>query len=154
MSKYLTKQLELTRNKLLSDVKKLDAGVIDVQPDGLNNTIHWHIGHILTVAEKFLFGYPEKSQHVPENYIGLFGNGTKPADWTGVVPTVEELTKQLTEQLGRIKQIPTEHFEKVLEQPIFGQNTFGELAAVLACHEANHIGQIHAMNFTVKAAGK
>ena len=77
-------------NLPLSDVKKLDAGVIDVQPDGLNNTIHRHIGHILTVAEKFMFDYPGNFQHIPENYLGLFDNGTKPADSTGVVPTVEE----------------------------------------------------------------
>ncbi len=154
MSKYLTKQLELTRNALIGDIKKLDADVLDVQPNGFNNTIHWHIGHVLTVTEQFLFGYPKESQHIPENYKALFGNGTKPADWTGDVPAVAELTKQLTDQLERIKQIPAEHFEKELDQSILGQNTFGELAALSAYHEANHIGQIHAMNFTVKAAKK
>ncbi len=154
MSKYLTKQLGLTRNALLGEIEKLDAAVIDVQPNGFNNTIHWHIGHVLTVTEMFLFGYPEKSQHIPESYKGIFGPGSKPADWSGEVPAVAELTKQLTEQLKRAKQIPAEQFEQQLEKPFLGQNTFGGLAAMSAFHEANHIGQIHAMNFAVKAENK
>lgn len=154
MSNYLIKQFEMTRNGLLGDIKKLDANVLDIQPNGFNNTIHWHIGHILTVTEQFLFGFPKQTQHLPENYMPLFTNGTKPADWSGNVPTVETLTSQLTEQLERIKQIPVEQFEQKLEKPFLGQHTVGELATLGAFHEANHVGQIHAMNFAAQIAEK
>jgi len=154
MSNYLMKQMELTRHGLISDIKKLDESVMDVQPNGFNNTIHWHIGHTLTVVEQFLFGYPKKSQHIPENYYALFANGTKPSDWNDDVPSVNELTKQLNEQLERIKQIAIEQFEQKLEKPFLGQDTFGGLVAFATFHEANHVGQIHAMNFAAQAATK
>lgn len=154
MSQYLMNQFDLTRNALLGEVNKLDESVIDVQPEGFNNNIHWHVGHILTVTEQFLFGFPEQSQHIPENYMDLFGNGTKPADWVGNVPAVADLAKQLTEQLERIKQIPAAQFDNKLEQAILGQDTFGGLATLAAFHEANHIGQLHAIQFAAKASKK
>src|SRR5699024_1841212 len=81
----LIKQTEITRNGLLADVDKLDDKLFDVQPTGFNNTIHWHIGHILTVTEQFVFGFPKQSQHIPKHYYDLFTNGTKPSDWSGDV---------------------------------------------------------------------
>src|SRR5699024_9965470 len=89
--------------------------------------------------------------HIPENYTKLFGNGTKPADWTDDVPSVDTLSEQLSEQLDRMKEIPVEQLDEKLDQPILGQNTFGELACMSVFHEANHLGQIHAMQYTAKA---
>lgn len=154
MSSELIKQLELTRHALLGEVKKFDEKVLHVQPEGFNNSIHWHIGHVLTVTEQFVFGYPNQSLHIPANYIDLFGNGTKPADWNEDIPPVEKLTEQLTEQLERMKQLSPDHFEQKLLKPFLGQDTIGGLSAMSAYHEANHIGQMHAMNFTIKAANK
>lgn len=154
MTNYLIKQTEITRNGLLADVDKLDDKLddklFDVQPTGFNNTIHWHIGHILTVTEQFVFGFPKQSQHIPKHYYDLFTNGTKPSDWSGDVPSVATLTEQLKDQLDRIKQIPAEQFEKKLDKPLFGQDTFGGLTAFAVFHEANHIGQIHAMDFAAQ----
>lgn len=147
---YLIKQAEITRNGLLGDVDKLDTELMDVKPEGFNNTIHWQIGHILTVSEQFLFGFPKQTQHIPKHYYDLFTNGTKPDDWSGDVPSVDTLTNQLKDQLERMKQIPTEQFEQKLEKPLFGQDTFGGLAAFAVFHEANHIGQIHAMDFSAQ----
>src|SRR5699024_4061443 len=151
MSHDLFKQVEITRNALLNEIRNLDSDVVDVQPKGFNNTIHWHIGHVLTVTKQFLFGFPDKSQHIPENYTKLFGNGTKPADWTDDVPSVDTLSEQLSEQLDRMKEIPVQQLDEKLDQPILGQNTFGELACMTVFHEANHLGQIHSMHFTAKA---
>ena len=81
-----------------------------VQPKGFNNTIHWHIGHILTIAEKFLFA---GNQQIPENYNELFGGGTRPSEWPEEVPSVEVLLSQLKDQLQRIKEIPNERFKEI-----------------------------------------
>src|SRR5699024_6238836 len=131
MTNYLIKQTEITRNGLLADVDKLDDKLddklFDVQPTGFNNKIHWHIGHILTVTEQFVFGFPKQSKHIPTQYYYLFTNGTKPSDWSGDVPSVATLAKQLKHQLDRIKQRPAEQNEKKLHNPHFGQDTFGGL---------------------------
>jgi len=145
MSELLFKQFELTRGKFLEAIEGIEESVLDVQPAGFNNTIHWHIGHVLTSTEQFLFGFPHQSKNLPENYIGLFGYGTKPADWSGQVPTLEELIQQLKEQLTRLIEFPAERLEVKLDEPFLGLHTVGELANLSLFHEAHHLGQIHAM---------
>lgn len=145
MSDLLFKQFEMTRGFFIKNIESITPEQASVQPEGFNNTIHWHIGHVLTVAEQFMMGYPKKSQHLPENYIELFSNGTRPAEWSGDVPSVEVLAQQLKEQLGRIKEVPAEILNKNLKTPFLGLETFGELANMALFHESYHLGQIHAM---------
>lgn len=151
MSELLLKQFELTRRNFLKNISSIDQATTDIQPKGFNNTIHWHIGHVLTVTEQFMFGFPKKSTNLPELYIQLFGNGTKPADWSGEVPSVEELTSKLQEQLGRLTELEVSSFNEKLNQPFLGLETFGELAGMALFHEANHLGQIQAMKKIVLA---
>ena len=49
------KQFEITRGALLTFMETLDDKTADTQPEGFNNTIRWHIGHVLTAAEVFMF---------------------------------------------------------------------------------------------------
>ncbi|MFU0790058.1 DinB family protein [Virgibacillus proomii] len=145
MSQTLVEQFAFNRNMLLMEMDKLDESLIDVQLEGLNNTIRWQIGHILTVAEQFLFGFPNQSAHLPENYVSLFGNGTKPADWPEEVPSLAELKDQLKDQLRRVMDLQPDYFATKLEKPFLGQETIGGLAKVAVFHEANHSGQLHTM---------
>lgn len=142
MSESIKKQFELARTSIFKTVESSSKEVFDVQPQGYNNTIRWQLGHVLVAAEQFLFGGLDK---LPNEYGALFGYGSKPANWEGEVPTMEELIEQLKAQLSRIKEIPAEHFQEKLPEPIFGCTTFGELAGFTAWHESNHNGQIHAM---------
>src|SRR5699024_12869645 len=97
--------------------------------------------------EQFVFGFPKQSQHIPKHYYDLFTNGTKPSDWSGDVPSVATLTEQLKDQLDRIKQIPAEQFEKKLDKPLFGQDTFGGLTVFAVFHEAIKIVGIVSLYF-------
>lgn len=152
MSDLLFKSFELTRSYFIKSVEALDEAILDVQPHGFNNTIHWHVGHVLTVAEQFMFGFPKKSTSLPANYMALFATGTKPADWQGDVPSVQELIVQLKEQLKRMKEIPAESFNEKLKTPFLGQETFGELANFSVFHESLHLGQMQAMKRVIDAA--
>ncbi|CAH2714522.1 hypothetical protein BACCIP111895_01694 [Neobacillus rhizosphaerae] len=152
MSELLFKSFEVTRRYFVKNVEMLDEGLVDVLPEGFNNTIHWHVGHILTVAEQFMFGFPKKSTNLPANYIELFATGTKPADWHGDVPSVQELTAQLKEQIKRIKEIPEGSFNERLKTPFLGLETFGELANFAIFHESLHLGQMQAMKRVIEAA--
>lgn len=149
MSELLFKQLELTRNNFIKRVEPIDKEIADVVPSGFNNNIHWIIGHVLTVAEQFLF---TQSNHLPANYKELFGNGSKPADWNANVPTVDELLVQFRDQLERIKEIPVEQFNERLERPFLNLETRGELAGMAIFHEANHLGQIQTMKRMIETA--
>jgi uncharacterized damage-inducible protein DinB len=152
MSELLFKHFELTRSLFVKNVDALDECIVDVQPKGFNNTIHWHIGHVLTVAEQFMFGYPKKSSHLPEKYMNLFASRTKPADWQEDVPSVSELSAQLKEQIERIKEIPAASLNEKLKSPFHGLETYGEVANFAIFHESNHLGQIQAMKRVIETA--
>ncbi|WP_242220492.1 DinB family protein [Bacillus cereus group sp. BfR-BA-01380] len=153
MNNLVFKQFGMTRSYFIKNVESLSKEIVNVQPNGFNNTIHWHIGHVLTVAEQFMLGFPHKTTHLPANYIELFGNGTKPADWKGDVPTVEKLIIELKDQLVRLQQIPAERLNEKLEKPFMVLETFGELAGLTLMHEANHLGQIQAMKRIIEHTG-
>lgn len=145
MNQLVFKQFEMTREYFIKNVESISKELNDVQPDGFNNTIHWHTGHVLTITEQTMFGFPNVTTHLPTNYIKLFGNGTKPADWTGNIPAMDQLVEQLKDQLTRLKQIPPEQLDQDLDTPFLGCKTVGELAGLTLMHEATHMGQIQAM---------
>ncbi|MDG4850093.1 DinB family protein [Peribacillus frigoritolerans] len=145
MNQLVFKQFEMTREYFIKNVESISKELNDVQPDGFNNTIHWHTGHVLTITEQTMFGFPNVTTHLPTNYIKLFGNGTKPADWTGNIPAMDQLVVQLKDQLTRLKQIPPEQLDQDLDTPFLGCKTVGELAGLTLMHEATHMGQIQAM---------
>jgi len=140
MSELVKRQFELGRGNLLKDIEGSAKELFDVQPEGLSNTIHWQVGHILTVAEGFLFG---ANGQLPAEYNELFGYGSKPSAWGNDVPSVETLVEQLKSQLERIKEIPNERFQDQLPEPVLGNSTYGELVSFTAFHELTHIGQVH-----------
>ncbi|MCM3719033.1 DinB family protein [Fictibacillus phosphorivorans] len=150
MNELTFKNFELARSFFLKHLGELDKEVAQVQPEGFNNNIHWHVGHVLTIAEYFMFGYPEKTKHLPLNYIELFNRGTSPADWKGEVPSLSELTEQLKDQMARIKEIPEERLQEKLEKPLFNFTTFGELMNFAVFHETYHLGQMHAMKKVIE----
>ncbi len=102
-----------------------------MQPEGFNNTIHWHVGHMLTVAEQFMFGFPKKSESLPANYMEFFATGTKPADWHGEVPSVQELSVQLQEQLNSIKRFRLQAFLNDWKNHFSGKKPLGKLPTLL-----------------------
>ncbi|WP_442599605.1 DinB family protein [Neobacillus sp. D3-1R] len=150
MNNLVFKNFEMTRGFFLKEVEGISQEVASFQPDGFNNNIHWHIGHVLTVTEQFMFGFPRKTTNLPPNYLELFGNGTKPANWTENVPSVEELVVQLKDQVGRLNGISEDSLNKSLIKPFLGLETFGQLANMALFHEANHLGQIHTMKRIVQ----
>ncbi|WP_404328348.1 DinB family protein [Mesobacillus maritimus] len=142
MGDILKMQFEVIRERIVQKLADLPFEVVDQQPEGFNNNIHWNLGHLLWITEKFLF---KENGQLPANYEEYFGAGTKPADWQGNVPTMDELFESSKEQLNRIWEIPTERFLEKLPEPIIGRHTTGELAGFLVFHEAYHFGQMMAM---------
>ncbi|MCZ8517670.1 DinB family protein [Paenibacillus filicis] len=145
MNHLVFKQFELTRGFFIGTVESIPEEIIDVKPEGFNNTIHWHIGHVLTITEGVI-SYPHKSTiHLPENYIELFDTGTRPTEWKGDIPSVDKLILQLKDQLVRLQQIPSGKINERLDNPFNGLETFGEFASLVLLHEGIHLGQISIM---------
>jgi len=142
MGDLLKKQFEIGRGSLLKDIEACSKEWFDIQFEGLPNTIHWQIGHILTAADNFLFA---EDKQLPSEYNTLFGYGSKPSAWQDDVPSVAVLVGQLKTQLEQIKGLPNNRFHDKLPEPILGNNTFGELVSFTSFHELTHIGQVHIM---------
>ena len=66
------KQFEITRGELLKFMETLDDKTVDTQPEGFNNTIRWHIGHVLTAAEVFMFGKEFKQLPTEYRYVWVW----------------------------------------------------------------------------------
>lgn len=141
---------QFTRSTLLKVIEGMSPELYDVQPKGFNNTIHWHIGHILTVTEQIIFGYP-KTNNLPANYKELFGNGSSPSNWEADVPSVTVLSQQLQEQIKRILEVPEERLNEKLPQPFKEFETVGEIISFNVFHESYHLGQIHVMKRVIEA---
>jgi len=142
----LLTQAEIVRSLTLAAVQAMHEEEADVQPEGFNNTIRWHLGHIYLVQERLAFHYAGFPVDAPQPYIDLFGNGTKPADWTTAPPSLAELGSRLTEQPGRIRTllgeklheppaVPFSRFEGKLD-------TIGAILGYSLYHEGLHLSSI------------
>lgn len=141
-----------TRNTFLSFVKDLDEKTADYKAEAFNNTIHWHVGHVLVTAEALLLGYPKQSDNLPEKYNDLFAVGTKPADWPSEVPDLSELVKLLKEQQTRINELSDDFFTQDIPFEFMNFKTYGDIFDMLLHHENEHLGKMKAMKQVANAA--
>ncbi|HHK5542544.1 DinB family protein [Bacillus thuringiensis] len=151
ISKILLEQFEMTRNCFIQVVDSVPKELLHIQPSCFKNTIQWQVGHVLTITEQYIFEFPEKSMHIPKNYIEFFGEGTSPLNWPKNAPKINELEKALKNQLNRICKLSFEKFEATLKEPVLGYTTFYELASMLLLHEAYHLGQIYSMHKIIES---
>ncbi|MHA4327761.1 DinB family protein [Bacillus cereus] len=151
ISKILIKQFEMTRNCFIQVVNSVPKELLHIQPSCFKNTIQWQVGHVLTITEQYIFEFPEKSMHIPKNYIEFFGEGTSPLNWPKNAPKIEELQKALKNQLNRIRKLSLKKLEETLKEPVLGYTTFYELASMLLLHEAYHLGQIYSIHRIIES---
>ena len=145
------KQFNLTRTALLTFAHDLTEEEADIQATYFNNTLRWHIGHVLVFSEKLLFRYPKKSDNIPANYAELFGPGTKPSEWTEDAPTLTELANLLENQQERINNFEDLFWKTnvTFKVPFGSIETFGDLLIMLGHHETEHLGKMKAMRQVV-----
>ncbi|UZD44899.1 DinB family protein [Peribacillus frigoritolerans] len=78
----------------------------------------------------------------PPRYLELFAPGTKPADWEGEVPTLDELKQLLEEQPAKMKEALAGQLHLIAAVPIKSLSTIGELLNFTMYHEGMHVGVI------------
>ncbi|GEB33110.1 hypothetical protein BPA01_26900 [Brevibacillus parabrevis] len=145
---FVWNQYDMIRGMFLEGLSKTSEQEAEIVPAGFKNNIHWNIGHILLTQDYLLFGPAEMK--CPPSYAALFSPGTKPADWQGDVPSIEELAAQLKEQHARVKEQLQTKLNDPLPKPFqLGDkgvmNTYGEMMVFTLFHEGMHIGTISAL---------
>jgi len=150
MGHYLFRQIRFVRDSTIRQVTGLPEDQGLRVPQGFNNNVLWNLGHILLVHEKFAFGMIHEKQEIPDEFAALFGRGTKPADWSGALPSLEELIQLLDAQADRIERKLASRLNERLEKP-YTSSTGLELSTVEEClsfclyHEGMHFAVIKAI---------
>ncbi|MGM1047536.1 DinB superfamily protein [Paenibacillus uliginis N3/975] len=149
MSQNILNTGKLVHNMALQQIQAIPEELFDIQPPQFNNTIRWHVGHVISSLNYFLSLAVPFNFEIPESYGGLFGTGTRPSEWTTTPPTKEELVKYFSGQLESLAGISPSALEQSLKAPIdLGKmhfETAGELVNFALIHEAMHIGNISSM---------
>lgn len=133
------------RGRLLQLVEGCPADKRNVVPAGFNNSVHWQIGHILTVTERIIFSFSELPAALPASYMGFFSNGTRPADWQEEPPAWDVIVTQLKEQAERIRETLADKLALPVKENFFKAKTIDELILSSIVHEVNHEGMISSM---------
>ncbi|MUK90356.1 DinB family protein [Ornithinibacillus sp. L9] len=145
MSEIIFKQFEQVRGWTIEVAKSVPEDIVHTRPKGFRNNILWQVGHILSSTEYFLFDLPYKLNHLPVDYLELFGTGTTPDNWNGREPIITQLITDLEKQLDYIKQISNTQLNETLTEPKHGFQTVEDCAGFSVLHEALHIGKIEEM---------
>lgn len=145
------KQLELYRSRTVKWIEAVDPAIVGIQPVNFNNTIHWHIGHILLVQDRLTLLFSGQEMILPEEYQGWFGNGTKPADWVTAPPTFEVLLQQLKEQPARLQQYLSGNLTAKLTVAFLDMETVEESLNYTFYHEGIHLGCLMAIKRAIEA---
>lgn len=149
----LMQQFNLTRRVITRLVKDISEDELDIQLPELNNTLRWHIGHIIVIPEHFMYHYPEDSEAVPASWNNLFAAETSPKEWTVTPPSYDVLLEELEKQTERFNEYMTDdYFNTPLKEKLpFGRfKTYGDLFVYMIHHEAEHVGQMKTMRQMIK----
>lgn len=148
------KQINLIRQNTLKEMEGLSKEQADQKPEGFNNTIRWNLGHICVVQNILLSKFGGKNIETPSHYLELFAPGTKPTDWKGEVPTLDELKQSLEEQPEKLKEALAGQLEEKSEETFQSLSTIGELLNFTMYHEAMHVGMIKGIKNANSVTGK
>ncbi|SFB19680.1 MULTISPECIES: DinB family protein [unclassified Bacillus (in: firmicutes)] len=141
-------QFEVIRAITIKSIESITEEIADEMPAGYKNTIRWNLGHIIAVADAFLFNFAGIPMYLSPEHFEMFKSGSKPADWTTQPPSLEELTGMFKGQIDHIKKhLEGRSFEEKTKNTfnLYGnpQETLGEVLSFCQYHEGFHLGYIN-----------
>ncbi|MEB3102661.1 DinB family protein [Ferviditalea candida] len=143
------KFMETARSRMLDQLENVSEELADRIPAGFNNNIRWNLGHILTVHEMLIFQLNNEKSGIPGDYVELFKNGSKPADWQQTPPSLEVLKQHLKDQMLKIRETFSGRLDQEAAKPFKEMKTIGEIINFSFYHEGLHTGYIWAMKKTL-----
>tara|TARA_R110002050_G_scaffold204327_1_gene339661 strand:- start:148583 stop:149035 length:453 start_codon:yes stop_codon:yes gene_type:complete len=136
------------RTNILGLVENLTEKQLNTIPEGYNNNIVWHLGHVLATQQLLSYGLSGIEILLSDNIIEEFRKGTAPKTPYSD-EDIEELKSLFIEVIDRTEQdFNDEVFEQFNSYPTsFGVtlNSIEEAVSFNNVHEALHMGIIMAM---------
>lgn len=147
--------MQVIRGLTEKSIQQIPQELVDIVPTGFTNNIRWNFGHIAYIQEKLVFGVAGEKMILPEAYEVFFSAGTKPADWIGIPPTLEEISGELIAQKQRIGNSLPGNLHKRLPKPFTNKagitfHTLGETFLFSFYHEALHMESIKRIYRAIK----
>lgn len=87
---FIFEALLLLRNNTLKSVQTLSIEQLNKIPEGHNNNIIWHIGHMMASQQILCYGRSGVELHLPTDFIDKYRKGTSPKGWVKLV-SIEEI---------------------------------------------------------------
>jgi len=79
---FVIQATKQTRSNCLSIVKDLSTEQLHFIPDGYNNNLIWHIGHMFVSEQILCYSRSNTPLVIPESYLPLYRKGSSPREWT------------------------------------------------------------------------
>lgn len=145
MSHALFSELTFIRNVTIRIANELSQKQIEQTPEGFPHNIHWNLGHIYVISERFYSRMTNTAPHFPNNIDTYFNPGTSPINWNASVPSVETIVSLLEDQLKRYVAIDSSILDENVQEPYtttsgFTLSTPHEFIRFGFYHEGMHIG--------------
>lgn len=74
--------LKMTRDLMRRSVAALTKAQLTTIPEGCNNHILWHLGHVVVTQQLLHYKLSGLPMHVDDKLVELFKRGTSPGDWS------------------------------------------------------------------------
>lgn len=153
---FVLELLQDLRSQLLEAAGSVTPSLRRSIPRGMNNHLHWQLGHVLTITDSLIVQLAGLDSRIPDTYPALFATGTKPSEWQEEPPAWDELVQQLDDQLQFItSSIQEPAFNEklnwarsVADNPLEAKSV-SELFAIWIAHESIHAGMVKAMAMTL-----
>lgn len=147
MHEFIFKQLTFIRKLTLEEVEDISESQADIIPEGFDNNIRWHLGHIYTAQERLAFHITQEPLLLPDGYQDWFGKGTKPSDSQKDIPTLNDLRSILLNQPARIRETFENRLGEKVSSPFstssgLALETIAEILTFSLYHEGMHFDHI------------
>lgn len=150
MSHFIFTQLDVIRKNTLKAVENITEEIADTIPEGFNNNIRWHLGHLYVVQEKFAFATLDLPMELPEEMITFFAPGTSPSNWETTPPSLAEIANLLGTQMERVKETLQNRLHEDVIHPFTTKSgltlaTVEQFLSFNLYHEGVHVSTIKAI---------
>ena len=140
--------LSASRTMLTNVMSNLSKDELLKIPDGFNNNIFWHLGHIVVSQQRLIYSRSGLPINISNEYEENFKIGSSPKDWN-TTPDFTEVKESLLSTVEKLKEDLKKdiftNYEPLTVSLGCTINTHLEALTYTTFHESEHIGNIKYM---------
>ncbi len=140
--------LKISRENLLERVRNFSEAQLNHIPEGFNNNLIWHMGHLVVTQQLLCYRLSGLEANVSEDWINRYRKGTQPEGLVGS-EEIEQIKALLRTSVAQMQEdYQSEHFREFKTY----QTSYGVMLKNIEdalvfnnLHEGVHYGYVLAM---------